>query len=233
MFIDNKYTKWYNSIIAHARLRPATSDYVEKHHIIPTCLGGTNKKENIIPLSPREHFICHLLLTKMTTGQARYKMGFALSMLSNVKNIGEGRYVVTGNTYEYARKLFKESLDNFWTSENREIHAKKISAATIGKKVSEETKEKHRNRNWSEKAKDNRLSNCLTSAAKRKGVKNPAHGKRVFHKYVEKNSELIKQIWELYEQGINRRQIALHLGITWDRVGLAINRKEDILKEMQ
>jgi hypothetical protein len=39
--------------------------YYEKHHIIPRSLGGSNKKENLVLLTAKEHFICHLLLTKM------------------------------------------------------------------------------------------------------------------------------------------------------------------------
>lgn len=34
IFIDNKYTKWYNSIISQEKNR-INIGYVEKHHIIP------------------------------------------------------------------------------------------------------------------------------------------------------------------------------------------------------
>lgn len=50
---------------------------VERHHVLPRSLGGTNKKTNITRLTAREHFICHLLLTKFTTGEAKKKMIFA------------------------------------------------------------------------------------------------------------------------------------------------------------
>ena len=32
--------------------------YYEKHHIQPKSLGGSNKKENLVRLTAREHFIC-------------------------------------------------------------------------------------------------------------------------------------------------------------------------------
>ena len=99
-----------------------------------------------------------------------------------------------------------------------------------GHKKSETTKEKHRNKNWTEKAIQNRLNNCLSSAAKRKGVKNPEHGQKLFLTYVIKNENIIKQVWELFENGSNRRQIAMTLNISWDRVNMAINKKEHILK---
>ncbi len=228
MFIDNKYTKWYYEIISRAKTRTLAPGYSEDHHIIPTCLGGTNKLENLVTLTPREHFVCHLLLTKMTVGQHKYKMGFALSMISSIKNIGGGRYVCTSKLYEYSHKQFRESLDAYWTPENRQRHAEKISLVTKGRKIAEKARESYRNKIWTDNAVANRLQNCLDNAALRKGIKNPDHGKRIFRNYVDKNKQVIKQIWELFDQGMNRRQISLALGISWDRVNLAINNRLDI-----
>jgi hypothetical protein len=126
VFINNKYTIWYNSLISNAKNRTICG-YTEKHHIIPSSLGGTNDTDNLVKLTAREHFICHLLLTKMTIGNARYKMIYALHMLSNVKNIGSGRYTPTSRLYEYAKKLFIESKDSIWTPEKRSSQSKKIS----------------------------------------------------------------------------------------------------------
>ena len=88
IFIDNKYTKWYFNIIANAKSRISVDGYIEKHHIIPKSLGGNNTKENIIALSAKEHFICHLLLPKMTAGLNKRKMSFA----SNMMLCGKNRY---------------------------------------------------------------------------------------------------------------------------------------------
>ena len=86
LFIDNKYTVWYNSIVNRAQNR-TISGYVEKHHIIPKSFGGSNKKENLVVLTAREHYVCHLLLTKMVSGKYRAKMIFALSLIkSKVKH---------------------------------------------------------------------------------------------------------------------------------------------------
>ena len=75
IFIDNKYTKWYHAIVQNANLRILPDGtYVESHHIIPRSLGGNNSKENLVKLTAREHFVCHLLLTKMVTGPAQYQM---------------------------------------------------------------------------------------------------------------------------------------------------------------
>lgn len=58
------YCKIYNDIIIN-RKNNKFKGYTERHHIIPKSLNGTNKKDNIVRLTAREHFICHLLLTKM------------------------------------------------------------------------------------------------------------------------------------------------------------------------
>jgi len=39
--------------------------YVERHHIIPKCLNGTDDVDNIITLTPEEHYVAHQLLVKM------------------------------------------------------------------------------------------------------------------------------------------------------------------------
>ena len=58
------YEKIYNRIIERAKNRLLIGQ-IENHHIIPRSEGGSNKKENKIELSPKEHHICHLLLIKM------------------------------------------------------------------------------------------------------------------------------------------------------------------------
>lgn len=58
------YEQIYNSIIERAKNR-ILFGLIENHHIIPRSEGGSNKKNNKIELSPKEHHICHLLLIKM------------------------------------------------------------------------------------------------------------------------------------------------------------------------
>lgn len=77
IFMENKYTRWYFNIINFAISRDYNG-YTEKHHIIPKSLGGSNNKDNLVKLTAREHYICHLLLTKMVEGMYKRKMLFAL-----------------------------------------------------------------------------------------------------------------------------------------------------------
>ena len=71
------YEKIYNQIIERAKSRNLDG-YSEKHHIIPKCMGGGNNKGNLVNLTAKEHFICHLLLTKMLTGKDKNKMVYEL-----------------------------------------------------------------------------------------------------------------------------------------------------------
>jgi hypothetical protein len=58
------YAKIYEILISRARTRVLFGQ-IEMHHIIPRSEGGSNKKENKIELSPKEHHLCHLLLIRM------------------------------------------------------------------------------------------------------------------------------------------------------------------------
>jgi hypothetical protein len=86
IFINNKYTIWYYSIVTNAQSRILPKDtYVEKHHIVPRSLGGQENKTNLVKLTAREHFVCHLLLTKMVTGPNRYRMLSAVTKFQQAR----------------------------------------------------------------------------------------------------------------------------------------------------
>jgi hypothetical protein len=59
------YHALYDRIIDRARTR-TLDEYTEQHHVIPRSFGGSNSKDNLVRLTPREHFICHFLLCKMS-----------------------------------------------------------------------------------------------------------------------------------------------------------------------
>lgn len=58
------YKKHYDRLIERSKIRNM-SDYVESHHIIPRCMGGSDDADNIVELTPEEHFLAHQLLMKM------------------------------------------------------------------------------------------------------------------------------------------------------------------------
>ncbi len=237
MYLQNKYTKWYYSIIqnAQARILPLNV-YFEKHHVIPRSLGGNNKHTNIAKLTPKEHFVCHLLLTKMTSGNDMYKMRHALWMLTNVKKIGKGRYTPTGRMYDYVRKCHNEAIKLSWTDEKRKQQSKKLKefnskvdkASKWHQNKIAKIKQCQKTKVWTEKAKQTRVENCLKSAAKRKG--HPWTDKRrqsILNTYLEKNLELALQIINLHDAGLNNLQISKKLSITWDKVKYSLLHRAD------
>lgn len=104
MFKTSKYTKWYFNIIENAKFRNNIG-YTENHHIIPKSLSGSNKKENMIKLTAREHYIVHLLLMKMCIKKDHTrKMVAAYVYMSKVRNKHtKERY--NSNLYEYHKKI--------------------------------------------------------------------------------------------------------------------------------
>jgi hypothetical protein len=58
------YKKHYDALCDRARQR-AIGGYFERHHVIPRCMGGANNKDNIVKLTPEEHYIAHQLLVKI------------------------------------------------------------------------------------------------------------------------------------------------------------------------
>lgn len=108
IFINNKYTKYYFNIINQAKSRNLATrkqaksalGYVELHHVIPRALNGTNCTNNTVFLTAREHFICHWLLVKMTTGAANHKMVYALSSMSRISTNHRYCTKITARVFE-------------------------------------------------------------------------------------------------------------------------------------
>lgn len=101
---QNKYRRYYNNIIAAAQSRE-TPALTERHHIVPRSLGGSDDDSNIVCLTPREHFICHLLLTKFTEGEAHRSMVYAVAMMSRTRGVK-----LSGRTYERIRMMHIKTL---------------------------------------------------------------------------------------------------------------------------
>jgi predicted transcriptional regulator len=107
-FIENKYYNWYNKIIDNALKRNVFQNkYFEKHHIIPKSLGGTNKKENLVTLSAREHYVSHWLLTKFTNGINKRRMSFAFLRMNTSKNKNQNRYS-NSRGYQFSKNFLIE-----------------------------------------------------------------------------------------------------------------------------
>lgn len=146
MFIDNKYKRWYFNIIESAKEKAQAriGEYTEKHHVYPTSIFGKNAY--VVPLSAKEHYVCHWLLTKFTAGADRRKMAHALAQMTNHKLPGRPtwssmEYRIAKETLSDARKGMKFTVEH---KENLSRSHKGIkSSAEASKKRSESLKKAH------------------------------------------------------------------------------------------
>lgn len=58
------YQVHYDKLIDRARNR-SINEYTETHHVVPRCIGGTDEPDNLVKLTPEEHFVAHQLLVKI------------------------------------------------------------------------------------------------------------------------------------------------------------------------
>lgn len=137
MFKENKYTKWYYAIINNRINNPHPKDiYTERHHIIPKSFGGSNKKENLVRLSAREHFLVHWILPKMCESKDHtIKMNHALLRLMNASE--------TISTHVWSKWQYETAKNNKRLALKEE--RKNGNCPRLGKKHTKETKEKMRN----------------------------------------------------------------------------------------
>ena len=128
MYLTNKYTKWYYSIVAKAVVRVNLEGYYEKHHIVPKSLGGVDDHSNLVNLTPKEHFICHRLLVKMTEGKAKKSMAFAIWQMSSRRNkVSKNRHKPTARVYEMLKKQLSDACKGVPLSEE---HKQKMRGIT-------------------------------------------------------------------------------------------------------
>jgi len=136
MFKANKYTKWYYNIITQATAVSfqRTSEYLERHHIIPKSLGGSNDENNLVNLTAREHYICHQLLVRMVEGVARRKMYYALWIINNKKARPNQL-----NSHRYARLRAEIAAQTSKLMTGRTVSAGTRAKQSVSKKITHNT----------------------------------------------------------------------------------------------
>jgi hypothetical protein len=125
----------YELLIKKAKGREKMGDvYYEKHHIIPKSLGGSNKNENLVHLTGREHFVAHMLLAKIYGGG----MWQAAKMMKQARGGIQERYV-NSRLYEIAKREWTK----FASGKKRPPHViEKLLEGRRNTPTSDETKAK-------------------------------------------------------------------------------------------
>jgi hypothetical protein len=140
--IDNKYKKWYFSLMENGQNRVMV-DLIstEKHHIIPKSLGGANLKANIVVLTIREHLLAHRLLPHFLDGIEKAKMCHAYHKMVTGRQgkqvkLPPSALLEVKKNYSEARRLMRTGMKH--TEETKQ----KISERHKGKKNTEATRKK-------------------------------------------------------------------------------------------
>ena len=60
----------YDSLMEKGKARGEINGYYESHHIVPKCLGGSDELNNLVDLTPEEHYVAHQLLAKINPTHA-------------------------------------------------------------------------------------------------------------------------------------------------------------------
>lgn len=136
IFLENKYLRWYLEL-CRTRQAMQRDCYLEKYHILPTKLGGTNATENLVRLTGEEHFVAHWLLTKVLEGEAKRKMCYALSFFTTGNKKLNRK--LTPKQFEVARKALSEAKKGFKPSA---AHRAAVSKARKGVARTAEEKRK-------------------------------------------------------------------------------------------
>jgi hypothetical protein len=136
--INMNYKKIYNQIIEKAKNRVLVG-YKETHHITPRCMNGTNEKDNLVGLTAREHFVCHLLLTRIYPNHKGLRL--AVWNMCNAKRRYQGRYKPNSRLYEMIRTEYREHIKG----ENHPSYGRKNSDE-VKQKMSEIAKERFQNK---------------------------------------------------------------------------------------
>ena len=132
------YQKIYTNLIDRAISR-ISEGYVEKHHIIPRCLGGSDSTENIVSLYPEEHYLAHLLLCKLNKGNS--KLLYAAMNMTSGAMINNGKR--NNKAYGWLRRQYAESMSGDNNPARRDPNLQKEAAKKrVGQKRTEETKAK-------------------------------------------------------------------------------------------
>ena len=146
------YNKLYSRFIESIPLRSKkTEPGHEVHHILPKSLGGSNRKDNLVKLTHREHFIAHRILAKMYRGNKKYKMIYALKRMCHPT-----RFKITARTYQHIREQLVKTMKKQWKDPNG---ARRKGIIKMGRTIKEGWKDKdyrdHQSRVHKEYAQNN------------------------------------------------------------------------------
>jgi hypothetical protein len=129
------YQKIYQSLVDCAKDRCLVVDtYLEIHHIVPLCLGGDNRKDNLVSLTPEEHYVAHQLLIKIYPNN--HKLIYAANRMSSWSHKNPRN---NNKKYGWIRRRLQQAFREREVSEETRT---RMAIARTGKKHTDECKER-------------------------------------------------------------------------------------------
>lgn len=196
------YTRIYEEFIADRRFKENATklEYNEKHHIVPTSLGGTNTSDNIIHLSFTDHLFAHELLARIHKTKG---MWTAVAMMSNRQKITKRSKLLLEQSRKQVSEMNKGE-NNVWynnpvrkgAKHTEETKAKMSKSANHvlknGKTVAQDRNQKTANK----MSKESKIERSLKSAeTMRKEGLHEARNKRILDKKIATGSHKIFQLY--------------------------------------
>ena len=118
------YLKVYIRIIRRSKNR-SLCGYIERHHIIPKSLGGSNNKYNIVELTAREHFISHMLLLKICEKYYGKSHNYTKKMIRALNRLITGKpsaktpkYTRSSRVYQRIQQKHSKVKSKMFSGEN-------------------------------------------------------------------------------------------------------------------
>jgi len=203
-FIKNGYDvdklKPYEEFLNQCQYDDYEDLMLQKHHILPKFMSGSNKKTNLIRLDIKDHFDSHIILAKCferKTKEYHYNLCSANRILASAKRLLNklGVDYTDSEFWNEARKNMKE----YCSGENNPMYGRKHTEES--KQKNREKKLKYRGENHPCYGKPSPLKGrklkprsykCKQPNRNYSGENNPNHGKKRSPEWKEKHSNLIK-----------------------------------------
>ncbi len=134
---DLEKLKPYSDFLFECSAKEYGDLFTQKHHILPKFMKGTNKIQNLIPLSCEDHYTSHIVLAHC----------FDFGTTERHKNLCSAKYVVA-NTKRFLRKKYGSDIkfddSDFWI--NATIELKELTSGVNNPNYGRDFSQIHRKR---------------------------------------------------------------------------------------
>jgi hypothetical protein len=189
--INLNYKKHYDLLIQKGKSRQVIEVYYESHHIIPRCMGGTDKKDNLVNLTAEEHYVAHQLLTKIYPDH--YGLKIAAVAMATDNRTGQRS---NNKLYSWLRKRAAIAQSEFQTG--RRWSEEQIENLKESLRNSESRQEYYESRRGIQRTEEEKLKMSISAKTSEKAIKARAdlHARQVG---VPRSLETCKKVGDAFK----------------------------------